>query len=206
MEWHASLRHKKWMRQSTPISYLNFRQQFFFSQCCRLAVMLNEKKWKKLSFSKSSTRAEIITFKLAIFLFMIKYEFEMSAWKIWERIPLHHLSSLCLYLFRVFSILFIHLLLFYIHSAGMTWKIHESLMDLFWWIHFTASSLDVFRSRGRNFHHLLPSHRLKFHSSLCRLRYWSKLKYLKKILGFADLKHFIMLWGKEIIFKLFIFS
>jgi len=63
-----------------------------------------------------------------------------------------------------------------------------------------------FRSRGRNFHHLLPSHRLKFHSSLCRLRYWSKLKYLKKILGFADLKHFIMLSGKEIIFKLFTFS
>ena len=89
------------MRQSTPISYLNFRQQFFFSQCRRLAVMMldGEEMKKNYLSQKSSTRAEIITLKLAIFLFMIKYEFEMSASR--NSSP----SSLCLYLFRVFSIL-----------------------------------------------------------------------------------------------------
>lgn len=108
-----------------------------------------------------------------------------------KKIPLHHLSiyfRCCLYLFRVFSILFIHLLI-------QGWqKIHESLMDLFRWIFCYSFIPGCSSNRGRNIHHLLPSHRLKFHSSLCRLRYWSKLKYLKKFLRFADLKHFSMLW------------
>lgn len=89
---------------------------------------------KKLSISKSSTRAEIITFKLAIFLFMIKYEFEMSAWKIWERnstpSSIYLCSLLLIFISRIFNTF---------HSlavSGLAKKIHESLMDLLWWVFF----------------------------------------------------------------------
>lgn len=56
----------------------------------RSTISASERKREKRA-RKSSTRAEIITFKLAIFLFMIKYEFEMP-WHEWWRTPL---SVLC---------------------------------------------------------------------------------------------------------------
>lgn len=58
------------------ISCLNFRRQRSESKFFPPATTSR--------LAKSSTRAEIITLKLAIFLFMIKYEFEMPSHDWWE--------------------------------------------------------------------------------------------------------------------------
>lgn len=133
MEWHASLRHKNMMRQSTPISYLSFRQQFFFSQCCRLAV--NEKKWKKIIYlkklhSSGDNNVQIGNFPIYDKIWIRDVGMKNMRKKFHSIIYLSIYSLLLIFISRIFNTF---------HSlavSGLAKKIHDSLMDLFWWIFF----------------------------------------------------------------------
>lgn len=130
------------MRQSTPISYLNFRQQFFF----RNAVDWQwwcwiKKKWKKLSISKKLYSSRDNNVQIGNFPI---YD------KIWIRDvgikKFLFIITLLIFIPRIFNTFYS--LAVFLHSFR-AWKIHESLIDL-----FAVLSLDV-----------LSQQRVKFSSS-----------------------------------------